>query len=86
MKGLHHSFITHVHLIMKLGTDLELDMFYQTASKYGRRNFLYSAMRELVYNGQLWARAVLRQLRSYKVGQREQKFGENHGDDGCYSI
>ena len=32
---------------------------------------LYGAMRELVCNGQLWARAVLRQLRSYKVGQRE---------------
>ena len=28
-------------------------------------------MRELLCNGQLWARAVLRQHRSYKVGQRE---------------
>ena len=44
---------------------------YQSASKHGRRTFLYSAMRELVCNGQLWARAVLRQLCSYKVGQRE---------------
>ena len=28
-------------------------------------------MRELVCNRQFWARAVVRQLRSYKVGQRE---------------
>ena len=28
-------------------------------------------MRELICNGQLWARTVLRRLPSYKVGQRE---------------
>ena len=43
----------------------------QSTSKHGQRTFPYSAMRELVYKGQLWARAVLRELRSYKVGQRE---------------
>ena len=32
----------------------------QSALKYGRRTFLFSAMRELVCNGQLWARAVLK--------------------------
>ena len=31
-------------------------------------HFLYSAMGELVCNGQLWATAALGQLRSYKVG------------------
>ena len=40
----------------------------QNASKHGRHTFIYSAMRELECNGQLWARAALRQLRSYKVG------------------
>ena len=39
-------------------------MYYQSVSKHGRRTFLYSAMRELVCNGQLWAIVVLRQLRS----------------------
>ena len=33
--------------------------------------FQYSAIRKLVCNGQLWASPVMRQLRSYKVGQRE---------------
>ena len=37
----------------------------QSASKHGRRTFLYSAMGELVCSGQLWVRAALRQLRSY---------------------
>ena len=41
---------------------------YQSASKHGRCTFLYSAMRELVCKRQLWARAALRQLCSYKVG------------------
>ena len=40
----------------------------QRALKHGRHTFLYSAMGELVCSGQLWARAALRQLRSYKVG------------------
>ena len=40
----------------------------QSALKHGRRTFLYSAMGELVCSGQLWARAALKQLRSYKVG------------------
>ena len=40
----------------------------QSASKHGQRTFLYSAMRELVCNGELLARAALKQLRSYKVG------------------
>ena len=31
----------------------------QSASKQGQRTFLYSAMRELVCNGQLWARVAL---------------------------
>ena len=43
----------------------------QSSSKHGRCTFLYSAMRELVCNGQLWAGAALRQLRSHKVSQRE---------------
>ena len=40
----------------------------QSASEHGRHTFLSSAMRELVCNEQLWARAALRKLRSYKVG------------------
>ena len=40
----------------------------QNALKHGRRTFVCSAMGELVCRGQLWARAALRQLRSYKVG------------------
>ena len=43
----------------------------QSALKHGRRTFLKSAMGELVRSGKLWASATLRQLRSYKVGQRE---------------
>ena len=43
-------------------------MVVQSASKHGRRTFLYSAVTELVCNGQFWARADLRQLCSYKVG------------------
>ena len=39
--------------------------------KHGRSTFLCGTLRELVCNGQLWASAVLRQLHSYKVGQRE---------------
>ena len=39
-----------------------------SALKHGLRTFLYSAVGELVCSGQLWARATLRQLRSYKVG------------------
>ena len=46
-------------------------LFHQSASKHGRRTFLYSPLIELVCNGQLWARAALRQLRSYNVEQRE---------------
>ena len=42
--------------------------YHQSASKHSKRTFLYSPMRELVCNGQLWARAALRQLPSYKVG------------------
>ena len=38
------------------------DQSNQSASKQGRRTFLYSAVRELAL------RAALRQLRSYKVG------------------
>ena len=40
-------------------------MYRQSASKHGLRTFPYSAMRQLVCNGQLWARAALRQLCSY---------------------
>ena len=36
-----------------------LDPSVQSASKHGRRTFLYNAIRELVCNGQLWARAAL---------------------------
>ena len=36
----------------------------QSALKHGRRTFLYSAIKELVCNGEHWARAALRQLRS----------------------
>ena len=64
------STIRHQNLILKpvhVSSYHSLSM-NQSASKHGRRTFLYSAMRELVCNGQLWARAVLRQLRSYKVG------------------
>ena len=39
----------------------------QSTSKHGRPTSLYSAMRELVCNGQLWARAALKQLCSYKA-------------------
>ena len=35
-----------------------------------RRTFLYGAMRELVCNGQLWARAPLRQFHSYTLQGR----------------
>ena len=41
--------------------------FHQSASKHGRRTFLYGTMRELVCNGQRWTRPALRQLLSYKV-------------------
>ena len=41
-------------------SERESSSFNQSASKHGWRTFLYSAMRELVCNGQLWARAVLR--------------------------
>ena len=40
----------------------------QSALKHSRSTFLYSAMRELVCSGQLWARGAQKQLRSYKVG------------------
>ena len=43
----------------------------QGASNHGRHTFLDSSMRDLVCNEQLWASAVLKQVRSYKVGQRE---------------
>ena len=39
----------------------------QSASKHGQCTFLCSAMGELVCNGQLWGRAALGQLCSYKV-------------------
>ena len=35
-------------------------------------------------NGQLWARAVLRKLRSYKLDSEsifQKQFGDNHGDN-----
>ena len=41
---------------------------YQSALKHGRRTFLYSAIGEQVCSGQLWERAALKQLGSYKVG------------------
>ena len=54
------------------GTNTEIKTsihgFNQSALKHGRRTFLYSAIRELVRSGQLWAKAALRQLRSFKVG------------------
>ena len=63
---------------------------YQSSSKHGRCTFLYSAMRELVCNEQLWARSALRQHRRFTRSDRlsifQQQFGEYHGDDGCYSI
>ena len=43
--------------------------YYQSASKHGRLTLLYSAMRELTCNGQLWATAAVRQLRSHNVEQ-----------------
>ena len=49
----------------------EFNMSNQSALKHGRRTFLYSEMGELVCSGQLWARAALKQLHSYKVEQRE---------------
>ena len=45
--------------------------FNQSTSKHGLRTFLYDTMRELVCNGQLWARAAVRQLRSHNVRQQE---------------
>ena len=53
-----------------------------SASKHGRRTFLCSAMRELVCNGQLWARVT----RSDSESIFQQQFREYHGDDRCYSI
>ena len=46
-------------------------MCHQSASKHGRHTFIYSEMRELVWNEQLWATAAVRQLRSHNVAQRE---------------
>ena len=63
--------------------------YNQSASKHGGRTFLHSAMRELVCNGQLWARAALRQLRGIRSNSEsilQQQFGENPGNDYCYSI
>ena len=66
------------------------EYFTRALSKHGRRcTFLYSAMRELVCNGQLWARAALSQLRSITSNSEsilQQQFGENPGSDCCYSI
>ena len=39
------------------------DRSSQSASRQGWRTFLYRVMRELVCNGQLWVRGVLRQFR-----------------------
>ena len=59
----------------------------QSASKHGRHTFLYSAMRQRLCKAQLLARTVLRQLRgSGSNSIFQQQFGENHGDDCCYSI
>ena len=61
----------------------------QSASKQGRRTFLKSAIRELVHNGQLWARGLSGSFvvtRSYNKSIFQQQFGESRGDDGCYSI
>ena len=61
----------HHDILVFVAYALHLPLVNMSASKHGRRSFLYSAMTELVCNGQLWATAVPRQLRSYKVGQRE---------------
>ena len=53
-----------------------------SASNHGRRTFLYSAMRELVCNGQLWARGSSEVRRSGSESIFQQQFGEYHGDDG----
>ena len=49
---------------------------HQSASKHRWRTFLYSAMREMVCSGQLWARAALRQLRSLQ-GRIARAFSSN---------
>ena len=59
------NFVTRVGLLSEQEKVIRCN---QSASKHGRRTFRYSVMRELVRKGQLWARAALRQLRSYKVG------------------
>ena len=69
--------------------DMLQDKCNQSASKHERRTFLYSAMRELVCNGQLWAKEALRQLGSITSNSEsilQQQFGENPGNDCCYSI
>ena len=62
--------------------------FGQSASKHGRRTFLYSEMRELVCKGQLLARVALslRQLRRTARVSYSNSFSENPGNDCCYSI
>ena len=55
----------------------------------GRRTFMYTVMRELVCNRQLWKRAAVRQLRSHNVEQREYLAAtvwKNPGNDCCYLI
>ena len=53
------------------GKTLSVPLIVPERFRHGYRTYQNSTMRELVCNGQLWARAALRQLRSYTVGQRE---------------
>ena len=58
----YHRKISNIYLKTKcLGKLSIYQRLDQSASKRERRAFLYSTMRELVCNGQLWARVALRQ-------------------------
>ena len=34
LKGTHHNFVVHALMIMKLGTDMELDVLYTMITKH----------------------------------------------------
>ena len=59
------------HQRTKLNEVYDIEKFNSRAEhtkRHRQHTFLYSTVRELVRNGQLRARAVLKQLRSYNVG------------------
>ena len=74
---------------LKLQTNFDVNLINQSASKHGLRTSLYSEMRELVCNGQLWANAIMRHLVVIKSDNErifQQQFGKNYGQSSCYLI